>query len=425
MACRNIVRAAITPPLAKEGLMTMKFAAGVRGRRVIGAVAAVAAAAAAASLAVPALAASAAPASRNLSGGQVAARSAVPWEQVGAGWALATYSSGQGGEGVKPKAGALTLYLVDPQGGRYKLTTWPASNPRSKWYLLGWSGDASRALFGTSPGFGGTGREHVYQLQLRTGRVTGFTLPAKVTAVGYTRPDGLNILADKSANSTGSTITVQRYSLTGKLQKSLVSITDNVYPSVTYNSKGTELAAGTMTGLELVSNAGGVITKLPVPGVTESCTAVRWWNPGTVLASCFVTNGDGPRMWLVPANGGGPTALTPVRTGGNDPDLGDFNAWQLSSGLYVDGSTGCGAGVIGRQPAHGHEQIINVPGAPSSLIVNATRSTLMVERISACSPSTSLVWFNPATRKITVAIPDSHNQLGVTAVVPYFIAGKF
>ena len=405
--------------------MTMKFAADARGRRAIGAAATAAAAAAAVGLAVPALAASTVPASRNLSGGQVAARSAVPWRKVGAGWALAMYSAGRGGDGVKLVAGALTIYLVDPQGRRYKLVTWSASNPRSKWYLVGWSGDASRALFGTSPGLGGTGREHVYQLQLRTGRVTGFTLPARVTAIGYTRPDGLNILADKSANSTGSAVTVQRYSLTGKLQKSLVTIKDNVYPSVAYNSTGTELAAGTLTGLELVSNAGGVIRKLPVPGVTESCTAVRWWNSGTVLASCLVTNADGPRMWLVPAEGGRPTALTPVRTGGDDPDLGDFNAWQLSSGLYVDGSTGCGAGIIGRQPAHGQEQIINVPGAPSSLIVNATRSTLMVERISACAPSTSLVWFNPATRKMTVAIPDRHNQFGVTEVVPYFIAGKF
>jgi hypothetical protein len=405
----------------------MKFAANARGRRAIGAVATAAAAAAAVGLAVPAMASSAAPASRNLSGGQVAARSAVPWRKVGAGWALATYSASHGGEGVKPTAGASTLYLVNPQGSRYKLITWSASSPRSKWYLLGWSGDASRALFASSPGyFASTGREHLYQLQLRTGRVTGFTLPARVSAIGYTRPDGLNILAEKSANSTGTGgFTVQRYSLTGKLQKSLGSIKDNVYPSAAYNSKGTELAAGTLTGLELISNTGGVIRKLPVPRVTESCTAVRWWNSGTVLASCLVTNEDGPRMWLVPASGARPTALTPVRTGGNDPDLGDFNAWQLSSGLYVDGSTGCGAGIIGRQPAHGQEQIINVPGAPSSLIVNATRSTLMVERISECSPSTSLVWFNPATRKMTVAIGVQHDQVGVSAVIPYFITGKF
>jgi hypothetical protein len=41
-------------------------------------------------------------------------------------------------------------------------------------------------------------------------------------------------------------------------------------------------------------------------------------------------------MWLVPASGGAPTALT-LRTG-RGFDLGDFNAWQLSSSLYLDGS---------------------------------------------------------------------------------------
>ena len=59
-------------------------------------------------------------------------RSAVPWRKVGPGWALAMYSANQGGEGVKPKAGPSTLYLVSPQGGRYKLMTWSARNPRAQ-----------------------------------------------------------------------------------------------------------------------------------------------------------------------------------------------------------------------------------------------------------------------------------------------------
>ena len=91
----------------------------------------------------------------------------------------------------------------------------------------------------------------------------------------------------------------------------------------------------------------------------------------------------------------------------------------------MDGFGGCGSLVIGRQRAHGKEQMVNVPGAASSLVVNATRSALMVERINGCMPGISLVWFNPATRAMKVAVPVSHNQFGVIAVVPYFIAGKF
>ena len=381
------------------------------------------AAAAAVGLAVPAMAAPAAPSSMTASRARTTA--AVPWSKVGPGWALAMYSATVGGMGIKPKAGPSTLYLVDPRGGRYRLFTWSASSPRATWYLLDWSGDVSRALFGTSPGLIGTGREHVYQLQLRSGKVTGFTLPANVAAVGYTRPDGLNILAEKG---TSVSFTLQRYSLTGKLQKNLASVTGlasfGTGSGIAYRSDGTELAAGTANGLELISNAGGVIRGLPVPRATQGCGAVRWWSPSKVLASCAVTNAAGTRMWLVPVSGARPTALTPARTGSGF-DLGDFNAWQLSSGLYVDGFGACGTLVIGRQPARGKEQQVSVPGADSSLVVNATRSKLMVERINSCSPGVSLVWFNPATRAMKVAIGAGKHQVGVRQVVPYFIAGKF
>jgi hypothetical protein len=399
----------------------MKLASNVRARRTLTAVTTVAAAAATAAavgLAVPALAASAAPAGRVLSAGQVAPRSAVPWREVGPGWALATYSASQGSEGIPFKAGPSTLYLVDPQGGRYSLFTWSADSAQANSDLIDWSGDVSRALFVTRTG--PSGKEHVDQLQLRTGQVTGFTLPANVSALGYTRPDGLNIVAEKL---TGNTAQLRRYSLTGKLQKNLATVTALTAGEVAYSSDGAELAVGTATGVDLVSNSGGVISKLRVPKAAEGCTVIRWWSSATVLASCFAKNEPGPRVWLVPASGARPTALTPTRTSGFD--LGDFNAWQLSSGLYVDGYGACGSLVIGRQPAHGAEQQVNVPGAGSSLIVNATKSALMVERINGCMPGVSLVWFNPATSKMTVAIPDHRHQYGVQQVVPYFIAGKF
>ena len=399
----------------------MRLRAKIGGRRVAGAAATVAMAVSA-GLAVPAMAASAAPSGRILSAGQTGTRAEVPWSKIGPGWALAMYSASQGGEGVTPKAGPSTLYLVDPQGGRYKLITWSArsAQARAPWNLVDWSGDTRRALF--SSGYAGATREHLHQLQLRTGHVSSFTLPKDVIAIGYTRPDGLNILAEKgTAESPTSKLTLQRYGLTGKLQKSLATITD--LGQVAYESGGAAIAAGALRGLELISNAGGVIRRLPVPGVTEGCSPVRWWTTATILASCSVTNEAGPRLWLVPAGGATPTALTPVRKGGFD--LGDFNAWQLSSGLYLDGYGACGTLVIGRQPRHGKEQMVTVPGAASSLIVNATRSTLLVKRINACSPGVSLVWFNPASRALTVAIPDGHNQFGVTGVVPYFIAGKF
>src|SRR3984957_18081014 len=398
---------------------------GTKGRTVR-CLAVAAAAAAAFGLGAPAVAARApagATADRMLGAGQAGSRAAVPWGKVGPGWSLVLFSASQGGEGVKPKAGSSTLYLVDPAGGRYRLFAWAADTAQTRWNLQAWSGDARRAMFIPENDINTSSvRERVYQLQLRTGALSSFTLPKNVSAVGYTRPDGLNILADRAANiaptARGS---LMRFSLTGHLVKNLATVRG--LGQTVYQQAGASLAAGSQHGLTLVSNAGGVIRQLRVPGVNDGCSAVRWWSAMTILASCSVPATPGPRMWLVPASGRRPTALTPARTSGFDN--GDFNAWQLSSGLYVNGYGACGQLVIGKQPAHGPERMVTVPGSDSSLIVNATKTRLQVERINGCSPGISLVWFNPASRAMKVAIPVGHNQHGVVAVVPYFIAGKF
>jgi hypothetical protein len=314
---------------------------------------------------------------------------------------------------------------VDPAGGRYSLVTWPASNPRANWYLQDWSGDVKRALFTSEPTYGSATRQHVYQLTLRTGKVTSFTLPEHVSVLGYTRPNGLNILTEKGfeADNT-SKVTLQRYNLTGQLQKSLARVTG--LHGAAYQSSGGVIAAGARRGINLISNGGGLIRDLLVPGTSYGCTAVRWWSSRTILASCYIGTNPGPQLWLVPASGAAPTALTPVRHNDYDYDYGDFNAWHLSNGLYVDGYGPCGTLMIGRQYASGSEKDVSVPGSEGSLlIVNATRSKLLVDRIDGCQANNSLVWFNPATRALTVAVPVKGKQEGVIAAIPYFITGKY
>jgi hypothetical protein len=420
--------------------MTMQRGTKARGRRGLTVAAAAVAAAAGIGLAVPALAAPGQPAPSQpaqgqpggaasapiLGAGQVGGRAAVPWAKVGPGWSLVMYSAAQGGEGIKAKAGPMTLYLVDPSGGRYRMFTWSAHSRQTQWQLIAWSGDSRRAIFVPNDELYNSVREQVFQLQLRSGAITSFTLPANVTAVGYTRPDGLNILAEQGAGrSPGAIGTLMRFSLTGQRQKTLATVRG--LGNVAYQPAGLELAAGSQNGITLVSNEGGVIRRLTVPGVPGvhgGCGAVRWWTASTILATCAVSNEPGPRLWLVSVGGARPAALTPARKG-DSFDQGDFNAWQLSAGLYVDGVGACGTLVIGRQPAHGAEQMVSVPGAASSLIYTATRTRLLVERLNGCSPGASLVWLNPATHKMTVAVPVHGLQWGVVGVVPYFVAGKF
>jgi hypothetical protein len=399
-------------------------AKGTVGRRmVIGA--ALTALAAAAGAGVPAMAASAAPgtagnaasaapAARMLGAGQVGSRSEVPWHSVGSGWALAMYSASSGGEGVPFKVGAYTLYLADPAGGRYVLASWPASKAPVDWNLQAWSGDSRRALL--------TSGNQVRQLTLATGKVTSFKLPANYQALGYTRPDGLNVLVEQGfVADLHSRVSLARYSLTGKLQRKLASVED--LGQVAYQPAGAELAAGDINGLELIGNDGGVIRSLPVPGVKYGCNAVRWWSASTILASCQTPSGASSRLWLVPASGARPTAMTPASRH-NYFDLGDFNAWQLNSGLYLDAYGGCGTVNITRQPAHGPETLVNVPDSDSSLVETATSTRLMVLRMGPCMSRNSLVWLNPATGALKVAVPEQGNQSGVIGVVPYFVTGK-
>jgi hypothetical protein len=321
----------------------------------------------------------------------------VPWAEIGPGWALAEYTTGS-----SQVAGPVTLYLVDPQGGTYKLYSWPATT--EPWVLMAWSGDETRALLEEV----GTSQPTLHQLTTATGQVTTFTLPPAVTQVlGYTSPDGENILVQQDG--------VVRYNLAGVLQARLSDGPEDA-SAVSSPDGLTEVVSG-ITGVDLVSNAGGVVRFLGIPGgpsVAGDCTPVRWWNAADVLVSCTPRGAMGPQLWLVPVSGAMPTALTPVRTDG--PDFGDMDGWQLPTGLYLEAETGCGPPFIAEQLAGGTVQA--VPGGSASLVV-ATSGDLMLVQQSGCVPGSSLAWFNPATSAKQPVLTALANSTGVIAAIPY------
>ena len=83
---------------------------------------------------------------------------------------------------------------------------------------------------------------------------------------------------------------------------------------------GTRLVLGTSAGLSLMGNDGVRGPTLPIPGQSD-CSPVRWWDGApetTVLANC--TSSDSwytSSLWLVPIDGGTPTALTAPNNGKN------------------------------------------------------------------------------------------------------------
>jgi TolB protein len=310
------------------------------------------------------------------------AASAVPWNSVAAGWVLDTYSAG-----TRSKPAPTTLYLISPAGAKYALLTWPASATPAP-TVKAWAGDKTEALLqlyapdGSPGGYG--------ELNLTTGTMTRVAFTnAATTPLGYTLPDGQQILA---ATQSGTDTIIARYTRAGAL--SLTLVTEHDASGASYSPDGTALAAPAPGGLLLVANSGGRPKKLPVPGATQagSCDPVRWWDPRTILASCG-------GLWLVPASGAAPSQLTPVRAPDNAvTDLGDIDAWQLPSGLYLQSLGACGTLELNKQAGNGALARVTVPGMTySPVVVTASATELLMEQQGCHGSGGELAWFNPAT----------------------------
>jgi hypothetical protein len=334
-----------------------------------------------------------------------AARVSVPWDRVGAGWVLAQYTSARPeGGGSGPEA----LYLISPAGTRYQLARWPNSQTAPQ--LAAWSPDGKRALFQVFSGKGG-----VEQLTLATGQMSGFHMPGLASPIGYTTPRGLNIVGGQPE---GSGTGLARYTLSGQLARSLGFSTDG---QVLYSPSGTEFATGASHGLKLVSNNGALIRQLPVPRTsTDTCNPVRWWDSGTILASCAPPGSAAPQLWLVPASGARPQALTPRRSP-SSRDLGDLDAWSLSSGLYLQAAGPCGVLQIFKQARNGSITLVTVPHTMGdNQVLTALGSRLLIQAPTSCVGSVSLLWFNPATRAEQWLIRAPANVTGVAMAIPFY-----
>ena len=316
-----------------------------------------------------------------LAAGQAA--SAAPLPPVGPGWTLVLYSAA----GVTDRSGPDTLYLVDPAGRRYPVAQIKDSGASAQ--LVGWSGDGTRALVGLPGGA-------VEQITLASGRVRKVSLPAGVTVLGYTRPEGLGILGE---STSGGVTTLARYTLRGALARVLATWPSSAATAL-FGVAALEAPSGTFlvvpgsAALSLVSSHGGVSGVLPIPvSRGASCAPVRWWRDGVVLAECSGPGTAGPRLWLVPASGARPAALTPQR-GLDGPDYGDINGWRVpGGGLYVQALASCGPPFIGRANQNGTVTPLLIPG----VVVTQAGQWLLTEQADGCLGSTSLLWFNPVT----------------------------
>jgi hypothetical protein len=358
--------------------------------------------------------------------GVEAAIGTIPWSQVGPGWMLATWSPASGGRpGTPQPAGApthetatTTLYLVDPAGGRYPITTFPPPGPKANPELVDWSGDGSYALFGaqyaTPPA--------AIMVDLHTGAQT--TLPVQALP-RFSRPEGKALLLSVPPGPGSKLATLDRVDLAGTHQ--LTYPTDKLGSAFNGNylstPDGMRLVLGTSAGLALMGNDGVPGPTLPIPGQTN-CSPLRWWDGtslATVLAACDAP-GSTSRLWLAPIDGSPPTALTAVNDGQKGPDYRDASAWQLPAGTFVQAEGACGYQYLAKLNADGTTSPVSVPGVESgrSVIVEGVNGgDLDLRATAACGGGQSLFDYNPGTTTSTVLLGPPVNGGGVIAAVPF------
>jgi hypothetical protein len=319
-----------------------------------------------------------------------------------------------------------TLYLVDPQGNRYTITTFPKSDD-SVPELLDWSGDGSHALLGAKYPAPPT----VTSVDLRTGVQT--TIPV-MGYPRYTHPDGKGLLVATSYNSdTDRPGMLKRMDLAGNVIQSYP--TDQLGGAGKFSGgyleslDGTQLVLATANAAEdvttqsakslvVMGNDGKVIRTLPSPMAKAECSPVRWWDAKVILASC--SNDEGRQLWEVPLDGGTPTRLTAVNSGQEDDpgfggDIGDGTAWQLPSGTFLQSAGACGTMFLSRLTPDMHTTRVHIPGVSDSVIVaGATADKLLILGKVGCGGTKSMLTYDPAANTSTVLLGPPVNAGGVT-----------
>ncbi|BBY62880.1 TolB-like translocation protein [Mycolicibacterium helvum] len=220
--------------------------------------------------AAPTAAGPATPADPKSVHGDEAALETTPWDQVGPGWMLATWTQVPATVVTTDPSGsyqgaATTLYLVDPSGDRYPITTFPQPGKTPGPALVDWSGDGERALFYDQS----ADKPAPIIVDLHTGAQTAIPVRGSTQFVPhFTRPSGKALLIVHKDDSGNQPPTLERVDLAG--ERELLFPTDNLGSpfsgSYLPTPDGTQLILGTDTGpMVLMGNDGTVVRTIAVP----------------------------------------------------------------------------------------------------------------------------------------------------------------
>jgi len=379
---------------------------------------------------------SAAPATPVAAAGVEGALKDVPWSKVGPGWTLAEWSPvtprrpGEQGEPDEPtpETVSTTLYLVDPVGSRYVITTFA---PGSEMRLVDWSGDGSHALFTGSY----ASPVSAISVDLHTGEQTTIPIDGYPR---YTRPNGTALRVSTSYNGSQPG-TLKRVDLKGNPQFTYptgdlggagqfggdyVESPDGTQLVLATANLGNEVVPRSDNSLVVMSNDGKVTKTLPAPMPKAICGPVKWWTPGSILVHCTVERSSANQLWEVPLDGGTPTPITALNSGQEDNgfggDIGDGDAWKLPSGTFLQSVGACGTVFLSKLTSDGHTTRVKIPGVSDNVFVTgAANDRLLVRGQVGCSGSNSLVSYDPAANTSTVLLGPPINGGAVSEAMLY------
>jgi TolB protein len=330
-----------------------------------------------------------------LASNQQADRSTIPWSQVGAGWTVAlwtaaTLTSQQEMTKVRPQ----TVYLVNPIGGRYLITTLDGNVTLQ---LADWSTDVRTALLTRS----GAKSIEVIRLDLSSGRTQSFTAAGTVRVAKFTKPSGAAILLDRDG------AVIERVSLSGAHQLTYPkSRTEEFIPSnhLLSSPDGRTLVFTSDHGLVVRAENGTLRRAIAPPKGATACSPLQWWNASSVLASCEGGDFNAGQLYVIPViTPGTITPLAPPASLENPFTV----AWQLDSGvLLLNYPTDCGTGVLGELDSTGQAVTRAMPAGLGGYGLNpvgGTTSAVTFVITLSCTRdyAPALVSFNPGTNQVT------------------------
>jgi hypothetical protein len=342
---------------------------------------------------------------KSLRHGEEGSRADVPWRSVGRGWMVAEWADA--------KSGGVTVYLVNPVGGRYRITTVASEAPMT------WSPDVRHVLF--------SGGDVTEYLDMVTGTLRAIPARRNVFAVGLLPGHYFGVLGFKE----GPRGAAQAFGVLGPdgaiatpFPMSAPGAGSLDVTSAPIATPDGELAIAGQTGIALLTATGQVTRVLAPPAGSTACVPHSMWSASAIVASCSSGHHD-TGAYLIPLDGSQPTRLVlPAPPAGY---FGVANAWPMAGHTLVTLGTGCGPPGVELVRTDGSRAQLGLPrakGTYGTVVPSQAYDTTIIASTTGArgcggGNGPSLMSYDISTHKTTVLLGPGLNGGAVIDNAPW------